>query len=92
MTGWTLRSFFIGGHAGHETFGWKLSGSASIFLDIFRYQRQTRYYTIDKTSPRKMTMHNLKICKLIFIRRGRRGFLALGIKNKKRNPVLERWR
>jgi hypothetical protein len=63
-----------------------------LFSWIFLDQRQTRYYTIDKTSPRKMTMHNLKICKLIFIRRGRRGFLALGIKNKKRNPVLERWR
>jgi hypothetical protein len=60
-----------------------------LFSWIFLDQRQTRYYTIDKTSPRKMTMHNLKICKLIFIRRG---FLALGIKNKKRNPVLERWR
>lgn len=87
-----LRSFFIVGHAGHETFGWKLLGSASIFLDIFRPEANEIYYTMDKTSPRKMTMHNLKICKLIFIRRGRRGFLALGIKNKKRNPVLERWR
>lgn len=46
---WILRSFFIVGHAGHETFGWKLLGSASIFLDIFRPESNEIYYTMDKT-------------------------------------------